>query len=119
MGDILKYLPIFVYMINHDDLILKILSNKCGYIDSNKLRKINIKYPLIKYYLENRFDYIENLNEAFNRIKYHTMDHVEFLSKLRFEVHTWFVHDNINILRSFEELIKEKLNEHEQSIRKS
>ena len=71
MGDILKYLPIFVYMINHDDLILKILSNKCGYIDSNKLRKINIKYPLIKYYLENRFDYIENLNEAFNRIKYH------------------------------------------------
>lgn len=49
----------------------------------------------------------------------HTMDHVEFLSKLRFEVHTWFVHDNINILRSFEELIKEKLNEHEQSIRKS
>lgn len=30
MGDILKYLPIFVYMINHDDLILKILSNKCG-----------------------------------------------------------------------------------------
>ena len=58
-------------MINHDDLILKILSNKCGYIDSNKLRKINIKYPLIKYYLENRFDYIENLNEAFNRIKYH------------------------------------------------
>ena len=71
MGDILKYLPIFVYMINHDDLILKILSNKRGYIDSNKLRKINIKYPLIKYYLENRFDYIENLNEAFNRIKYH------------------------------------------------
>ena len=71
MGDTLKYLPIFVYMINHDDLILKILSNKCGYIDSNKLRKINIKYPLIKYYLENRFDYIENLNEAFNRIKYH------------------------------------------------
>ena len=58
-------------MINHDNLILKILSNKCGYIDSNKLRKINIKYPLIKYYLENRFDYIENLNEAFNRIKYH------------------------------------------------
>lgn len=49
----------------------------------------------------------------------HTMDHVEFLSKLRFEVHTWFVHDNINILRSFEELIKEKLNEYEQSIRKS
>lgn len=49
----------------------------------------------------------------------HTMDHVEFLSKLRFEVHTWFVHDNINILKSFEELIKEKLNEHEQSIRKS
>ena len=41
----------------------------------------------------------------------HTMDHVEFLSKLRFEVHTWFVHDNINILKSFEELIKEKLNE--------
>ena len=55
----------------------------------------------------------ENLNYE------HTMDHVEFLSKLRFEVHTWFVHDNINILRSFEELIKEKLNEHEQSIRKS
>lgn len=49
----------------------------------------------------------------------HTMDHVEFLSKLRFEVHTWFLHDNINILRSFEELIKEKLNEYEQSIRKS
>ena len=49
----------------------------------------------------------------------HTMDHVEFLSKLRFEVHTWFVHDNIDILRNFEELIKEKLNEHEQSIRKS
>ena len=42
----------------------------------------------------------------------HTMDHVEFLSKLRFEVHTWFVHDNINILKSFEELIKEKINEH-------
>ena len=42
----------------------------------------------------------------------HTMDHVEFLSKLRFEVHTWFVHDNINILKSFEELIKEKLNEY-------
>ena len=37
------------------------------------------------------------------------MDHVEFLSKLRFEVHTWFVHDNIDILRSFEELIKEKM----------
>ena len=48
----------------------------------------------------------ENLNYE------HTMDHVEFLSKLRFEVHTWFVHDNINILKSFEELIKEKLNEH-------
>ena len=39
----------------------------------------------------------------------HIMDHVEFLSKLRFEVHTWFVHDNINILKSFEELIKEKM----------
>ena len=37
------------------------------------------------------------------------MDHVEFLSKLRFEVHTWFVHDNIDILKSFEELIKEKM----------
>ena len=48
----------------------------------------------------------ENLNYE------HTLDHVEFLSKLRFEVHTWFVHDNINILKSFEELIKEKLNEH-------
>lgn len=48
----------------------------------------------------------ENLNYE------HTMDHVGFLSKLRFEVHTWFVHDNINILKSFEELIKEKLNEH-------
>ena len=42
----------------------------------------------------------------------HTIDHAEFLSKLRFEVHTWFVHDNINILKSFEELIKERLNEH-------
>ena len=42
----------------------------------------------------------------------HTMDHVEFLSKLRFEVRIWFVHDNINILKSFEELIKEKINEH-------
>ena len=39
----------------------------------------------------------------------HKMDHVEFLSKLRFEVHTWFVHDNIDILKSFEELIKEKM----------
>ena len=48
----------------------------------------------------------ENLNYE------HTMDHVEFLSKLRFEVQTWFIHDNINILKSFEELIKEKLNEH-------
>ena len=56
----------------------------------------------------------------FGNLNYeHTMDHVEFLSKLRFEVHTWFVHDNINILKSFEELIKEKLNEYEQSIRKS
>ena len=45
----------------------------------------------------------ENLNYD------HTMDHVEFLSKLRFEAHTWFVHDNIDILKSFEELIKEKM----------
>ena len=42
----------------------------------------------------------------------HTMDHVEFLSKLRFEVRIWFVQDNINLLKSFEELIKEKINEH-------
>ena len=63
-------------------------------------------------------DYVDT--HDFEYMNYeHTMDHVEFLSKLRFEVHTWFVHDNINILRSFEELIKEKLNEHEQSIRKS
>ena len=55
----------------------------------------------------------ENLNYE------HTMDHVEFLSKLRFEVHTWFVHDNINILKSFEELIKEKMNEYGKNIRKS
>ena len=66
--------------------------------------------------------YITNYVDThdFEYINYeHIMDHVEFRSKLRFEVHTWFVHDNINILRSFEELIKEKLNEHEQSIRKS
>ena len=59
--------------------------------------------------------YITNYVDThdFENLNYdHTMDHVEFLSKLRFEVHTWFVHDNINILKSFEELIKEKLNEH-------
>lgn len=60
--------------------------------------------------------YITNYVDThdFKNLNYddHTMDHVEFLSKLRFEVHTWFVHDNINILKSFEELIKEKLNEH-------
>ena len=48
-------------MINHNKKKKKILSNKCGYIDSNKLRKINIKYPLIKYYLENIFDNIVSL----------------------------------------------------------
>lgn len=59
--------------------------------------------------------YITNYVDThdFENLNYdHTIDHVEFLSKLRFEVHTWFVHDNINILKSFEELIKEKLNEH-------
>ena len=59
--------------------------------------------------------YITNYVDThdFENLNYdHTMDHVEFLFKLRFEVHTWFVHDNINILKSFEELIKEKLNEH-------
>ena len=58
--------------------------------------------------------YITNYVDThdFENLNYdHKMDHVEFLSKLRFEVHTWFVHDNINILKSFEELIKEKLNE--------
>lgn len=56
--------------------------------------------------------YITNYVDThdFGNLNYeNTMDHVEFLSKLRFEVHTWFVHDNINILKSFEELIKEKI----------
>lgn len=60
-------------------------------------------------------NYITNYVDThdFGNLNYdHTMDHAEFLSKLRFEVHTWFVHDNINILKSFEELIKERLNEH-------
>lgn len=56
--------------------------------------------------------YITNYVDThdFENIKYeHFMDHIEFRSKLRFEVHTWFVHDNINILKSFEEMIKEKV----------
>ena len=51
----------------------------------------------------NYIRYFENLDYEYD------INHVEFLSKLRFEVHTWFVHDNINILKSFEELIKEKM----------
>lgn len=77
---------------------------------------------IISKIVDRSVSYITNYVDThdFEYMNYeHTMDHVEFLSKLRFEVHTWFVHDNINILRSFEELIKEKLNEHEQSIRKS
>ena len=53
-------------------------------------------------------NYVDTLDFEYMNYE-HTMDHVEFLSKLRFEVHTWFVHDNINILKSFEELIKEKM----------
>lgn len=77
---------------------------------------------IISKIVDGSVNYITNYVDThdFEYMNYeHTMDHVEFLSKLRFEVHTWFVHDNINILKSFEELIKEKLNEHEQSIRKS
>ena len=62
---------------------------------------INESVSYITHYVDTH-DF-ENLNYE------HIMDHVEFLSKLRFEVHTWFVHDNINILKSFEELIKEKM----------
>lgn len=78
--------------------------------------------PIISTIINESVSYITNYVDThdFGNLNYeHTMDHVQFLSKLRFEVHTWFVYDNINILKNFEELIKEKLNEHEQSIRKS
>lgn len=66
---------------------------------------------LVSTIINESVSYITNYVDThdFGNMNYeHTMDHVEFLSKLRFEVHTWFVHDNINILKSFEELIKEK-----------
>lgn len=69
---------------------------------------------IVNMIINESVSYITNYVDThdFENLNYeHTMDHVEFLSKLRFEVHTWFVHDNINILKSFEELIKEKLNE--------
>ena len=67
---------------------------------------------IISKIVDGSVSYITNYVDThdFGNLNYgHTMDHVEFLSKLRFEVHTWFVHDNINILKSFEELIKEKM----------
>lgn len=67
---------------------------------------------IISKIVDGSVSYITNYVDThdFGNMNYeHTMDHVEFLSKLRFEVHTWFVHDNINILKSFEELIKEKM----------
>lgn len=67
---------------------------------------------IISKIVDGSVSYITNYADThdFGNLNYeHTMDHVEFLSKLRFEVHTWFVHDNINILKSFEELIKEKM----------
>ena len=61
---------------------------------------INESVSYITNYVDTHdFEYMNHEN---------TTDHVEFRSKLRFEVHTWFVHDNINILRSFEELILKK-----------
>lgn len=67
---------------------------------------------IISKIVDGSVSYITNYVDTydFGNLNYeHTMDHVEFLSKLRFEVHTWFVHDNINILKSFEELIKERV----------
>lgn len=67
---------------------------------------------IISKIVDESVSYITNYVDThdFEYLNYeHTMDHVEFLSKLRFEVHTWFLHDNINILKSFEELIKEKM----------
>ena len=79
----------------------QIFENPVGFIIS-KIVDGSVSY--ITHYVD---------TQDFGNLNYENiMDHVEFLSKLRFEVHTWFVHDNINILKSFEELIKEKLNEH-------
>lgn len=76
----------------------QIFENPVGFIIS-KIVDGSVSY--ITHYVDTR---------DFGNLNYENiMDHVEFLSKLRFEVHTWFVHDNINILKSFEELIKEKI----------
>lgn len=67
---------------------------------------------IISKIVDGSVNYITNYVDThdFEDLKYkNMMDHVEFLSKLRFEVHTWFVHDNISMLKSFEELIKEKM----------
>ena len=67
---------------------------------------------IISKMVDRSVSYITNYVDThdFEYLNYeHTMDYLEFLSELRFEVHTWFVHDNINMLKSFEELIKEKM----------
>ena len=76
----------------------QIFENPVGFIIS-KIVDGSVSY-ITNYVDTHDFEYMNYEN---------IMDHVEFLSKLRFEVHTWFVHDNINILKSFEELIKEKM----------
>ena len=93
----------FQISFNKDELTryCKMFENPAGFTIS---KIVNESVSYITNYIDT-YDF-ENLNYE------HTIDHVEFLSKLRFEVHTWFVHDNINILKSFEELIKERLNEH-------
>lgn len=82
------------------------------------------QYELNKYYrlIGNPVHYImnniinESVNHIINYIEYfgnldyeYDINDVEFLSKLRSEVHTWFVHDNINILKEFEKMLKEKV----------
>lgn len=82
--------------------------------------ELNKYYRLIGnpvHYIMNKIinesvNHIINYIEYFGNLDYeYDINDVEFLSKLRFEVHTWFVHDNINILNSFAKMIFERMND--------
>jgi len=54
---------------NYDDIIINIIYSKSR--PSQKFLKNKIKYSNVVNYLLNRFDYVENVRESLDRIKYH------------------------------------------------
>ncbi len=65
---------IFVYMTNHDSLIIKVFFSKSGKVNPNRTRKLD-KYPNIKEYLDNRYEYSSSYIETLNRIYYCIDEH--------------------------------------------